>query len=316
MKNLLLGIGLSSLTALAMAGEKVDRTIDAYGAGNVSIEHFNGHAKITGWDKDEVRVAGELGDRTNEFIFERDGKDVIIQVKVESNNDWENWGSEDDDNLEVFVPKNSRIDYSATNAHIEISDVYGGANVATVKGDIEAENLKAQVRLETVNGDIDSRKISGKVNIETVDGDITDRSEDIEVGNYNSGSGSIEVYTKSKIVFVETVNGDIEIHLELVENLKLATVNGSIDASMDLDKNSKVSASSVGGSILLNFDEDVPALFKIETHAGGSITNKLSSHRVKKGMYSPSKLLQFSVNGGGAMVNVSTVSGLVRLEKR
>ena len=315
MKQLLIGVGLFSLSAIALAGEKVDRTMDAASDGYVSIEHVNGYAKVSGWDKDEVRVVGELGDRTDEFIFERDGKEIVIRVKVKNHRGWSNWSDEDGDNLEIFVPEGSRINYSSTNANLDVSDIFGGSDIDTVNGDVEAQNLKGRIRVEAVNGDIETKALEGRVTIETVNGDIKERSEEVDGSVYTSVNGDIDVHTTSKDLVAETVNGDIELALQQVEELNLSTVNGSIEAKMTLTKDSDVRASSVGGSITLSFPDDVSARFDIEAHAGGRITNELSNDKMKKAKYGPSRWLEFSVNGGDAKVDVSTVSGRVRLEK-
>jgi hypothetical protein len=60
----------------------------------------------------------------------------------------------------------------------------------------------------------------------------------------------------------------------------------------------------------------VPARFDIEGHAGGGITNKLSDDKMQKAKYGPNRWLKFSLNGGSAKVNVSTVSDRVRLGKK
>ncbi|MDP5130705.1 MAG: hypothetical protein NWQ54_07460, partial [Paraglaciecola sp.] len=95
----------------------------------------------------------------------------------------------------------------------------------------------------------------------------------------------------------------------------LETVNGSLEANMQLQKNGEVNASSVGGSIDLNFQQEVSARFDIQAHAGGNIDNRLSEHKVQKDKYGPSRWLTFSLNGGNAKVNVSTVSGRVKIGK-
>ena len=317
MKHLLIGLSLCSASMLAIAGERVDKTIDADSDGYVKIEHVNGRAKIKGWDRSEVKVVGELGDRTEEFIFRRKGDEVIIEVEVEGHRGgWGKWKNEDGDDLEIYVPVDSRVKYTSTNAEVEISNVKGGADVETVNGDIDAEDLAGRIRIEAVNGDIDGQKLLGNVNLTTVNGDITDISKSSSDAMYNSVNGDIKVSSLSTEFNAETVNGDMQLTLGDIEELSLSTVNGSIEASMNLLANGDVRANSVGGSIELNFQSDVSARFDIQGHAGGRISNNLSDDRVQKAKYGPSRWLEFSINGGDARVDVSTVSGRVRLNKR
>ena len=88
------------------------------------------------------KVSGELSDRTDDFIFERDGNEVVIIVKVKkSRGRWGDWDGDSGDNLEIFVPEKSRVRYKSTNANVEVAEIAGGADINTVNGEIDAEKL-------------------------------------------------------------------------------------------------------------------------------------------------------------------------------
>jgi len=318
MNKLLLsvGIGLCCISQSLFAGEKIDQTIKAEKDGYVEIEHLNGYAEVRAWDKTEVRVVGELGDRTKQFIFERDGNEIVIKVKVKNSKGWNNWDSDDGDELEIFVPKGSKVNYSSVNANVEGSGIQGGAHFDTVNGGIEVKELAGRIRLESINGDISASKLKGDVKIETVNGSIRSSGSKGKEDWYDSVNGDIDVTSASSRINVETVNGDIDLNLGEVYQVHLDTVNGSIEAKMNLLKDGEVDASSVGGSVVLYFQEEVSARFDIRGHAGGEIINKLSDDQVQKSKYGPSRWLEFSLNDGNGKVNVSTVSGRVRLDTK
>lgn len=316
MKQILLGIGLSMLSLTALAGEKVDETIKADKDGYVQIEHLGGYASIKGWDKNEVRVVGELGERTTKFIFERDGNEVLIKVKVKKSRGSWTWGDEDGDNLEIFVPKASHVNYTSTNANVEVYDVSGSSDIDTVNGNIEVSDLAGRLRIEAVNGNINAKNLEGDIKIETVNGDIKDRDSQASEAQYDSVNGDIDVKVGSLEVKAETVNGDIDLQLGKVEQLNLNTVNGSIEARLDLARQGDVRASSVGGDVNLYFNQDVSARFDLQGHAGGRIINKLTDDKPSKAKYGPSRWLEFSHNGGNGRVNVSTVSGRIKIDEK
>lgn len=316
MKQVMIGIGLCLLSSLALAGEKIDETIKADKDGYVEIEHMGGVASIKGWSRNEVKVVGELGDRTEKFIFERDGNEVVIKVKVKSNRGSWNWSSDDGDELEIFVPYESQVNYTSTNANVEVADVRGSADIDTVNGNIEVADLKGRLRIEAVNGDISASNLEGDIKISTVNGDIEDRDSRSTESVYESVNGDLNVQTNSPEVKVETVNGDIEISLQKIEQLYLGTVNGEIDARMELARDGDVRANSVGGSVNLYFQDDVSARFNLNAHAGGKIVNKLSSHKEQKAKYGPGRRLEFSLNDGNGKVKVSTVSGRIKIDKK
>ncbi|MDP5032090.1 DUF4097 family beta strand repeat-containing protein [Paraglaciecola sp.] len=315
MKQILIAMALLIISSASFATEKVDKTLDVNINSYIRIEHVNGLAKISTWDKAEVQVTGTLGDKTDKFIFERDGNEVVIKVKTKKHSGWGNWGSDDGDDLTILVPANSKINYSAVNADVEVSGVRGGADIETVNGSLEVKQLGGRIRLDSVNGNITATELEGDVKIETVNGDIHSRSSKGRDDKYSSVNGDITVQTESEELQAETVNGDVELSLASVRQLNLETVNGSLEANMQLQKNGEVNASSVGGSIDLNFQQEVSARFDIQAHAGGNIDNRLSEHKVQKDKYGPSRWLTFSLNGGNAKVNVSTVSGRVKIGK-
>jgi DUF4097 and DUF4098 domain-containing protein YvlB len=316
MNKLMMGLALVSLTCQCLAEEKVDKTVEAKANGYVRIEHVNGQAKVSVWDKNEVKVSGTLGDRTDKFIFERDGDEVIIKVKVKKNNNWNNWSSEQGDDLEIMLPANSKVSYSAVNADVELSDILGGTDVETVNGSIEVDKLNGRIRLSSVNGNISARNLTGDLRVETVNGNINSRSSSGKEDSYESVNGNITVSTESQELRAETVNGNMDLNLNAIHQLNVESVNGTIEAKMVLQKNGEVNASTVGGTVELYFQPDLSARFDIQAHAGGSIVNKLSEHKMQRDKYGPSRWLEFSLNGGSAKVNVSTVSGTVRLNAK
>lgn len=316
MKQVMFGIGLSLVSAMSLAGEKVDQTIKADKDGYVQIEHLGGVASVKGWSKNEVRVVGELGERTNEFIFERDGNEVLIKVKVKHSRGSWSWDSEDGDELEIFVPFDSKVNYTSTNANVEVFDVRGSADIDTVNGNIEVADLQGRLRIEAVNGNINARNLLGDIKIETVNGDINDRDSKASEAAYESVNGDINVNVGSVEVKVETVNGDIELELGTIEQLSVNSVNGTIEASMDLAKKGDVRASSVGGNIYLFFQPDVSARFDLQGHAGGRIVNKISDAKEQRAKYGPRRWLEFSHNGGNGRVDVSTVSGRIKVDTK
>lgn len=306
-------IGLSLLTLVANAKQSVDESMAAEAKGTIKIEHVNGTAKVIGWDKNEVSVKGELGDNTEEFKFERDGSSVVIIVKQKSSRGWNNWGSEQEDDLVIHVPLNSRVNYTSVNANLTMNGIHGGVNADVVNGNIDADDLIGRIRLESVNGNIKARKLDGDVAIESVNGNINGLHSGKKELKLSTVNGNINIKSDSPEVTAETVNGDIELSLQEVVELIMNTVNGSIEVEMDLKDNGRVEASSVGGSIDLAFQKDVAARFDIEAHAGGSIKNKITDKQQSKAKYGPRRWLEFSTANPTATVEVSTVHGQVKL---
>ncbi|MGB3725866.1 MAG: DUF4097 family beta strand repeat-containing protein [Glaciecola sp.] len=301
-----------------MATESVNKTLDADANSLVEISHLSGEATVIGWDKNQVKVEGVLGDRTEEFRFERNGRSVVIEVKVEKSNKGWGWSNNNDkgDKLTIYVPKQSRVDYDSVNADFSISDVLGGASLELINGDMRANTLAGRLRLKTVNGDIKAEKLTGELLLDSVNGDIKAShisGDDIQVTTVN---GDIDVDSQASEISAETVNGDIEMNLGKVSDVKSNTVNGSIEMSMHLLEGGSLDASSVGGSISFDFQQGIEARFDIEAHAGGRIKNRLTDDPVQKAKYGPNRSLEFATGNASATVDISTVSGRITLASK
>jgi DUF4097 and DUF4098 domain-containing protein YvlB len=313
MKKLLIFAGFLCLSYEVLAKEKIERSFEVSKNPYIQIEHINGSARVIAWDKLEVKVTGTLGDKTERFIFEKDDNEVLITVKVKNNS---NLGSYKGDDLEIFVPRQSKVYYSAVNADVELVQVRGGAKVETVNGSIDVKKLAGRIRLESVNGRITTESLEGDVKIETINGSISSRSSKGKEDSYSSVNGNIEIISESGDINVETVNGDVELELGKVNQLNIDTVNGSINARLELEDDGEIDASSVGGAIHLYLQSDVSARFDVEGYAGGRISNNLSDDKTQNAKSGPNRWLKFSLNGGSAKVNVSTVSGEVKLNNK
>ncbi|GGW83641.1 DUF4097 family beta strand repeat-containing protein [Alteromonas halophila] len=311
----LAGVSMTLLSQVALSGERIDRSIDTSDAPYVDIEHMNGKAEIIGWDKNSVKVVGEVGENTDEVSFEKSGNEVELKIEVaRSGRDWRNWRSNEGDDLTIHVPHGSRVHYSSINANVALRNLKNSVSVEVVNGDIESRNIQGRVELEAVNGDIDVGEISGDVTIETVNGDIFGDHQSDKDARFSSVNGNINIRSSSPELWVESVNGNIKLAMQAVDDLNIETVNGRVEAELSLNRNGDVRASSVGGSITLNFQPDVSAQFDIEAHAGGRIINKISEDEMQKAKYGPRRWLEFIHNGGQARVDVSTVSGRITLD--
>jgi DUF4097 and DUF4098 domain-containing protein YvlB len=313
MKKLLIFAGFLCLGYEVLAKEKIERSFEVSKNPYIQIEHINGSTRVIAWDKLEVKVTGTLGDKTERFIFEKDDNEVLITVKVKNNS---NLGSYKGDDLEIFVPRQSKVYYSAVNADVELVQLRGGAKVETVNGSIDVKKLAGRIRLESVNGRITTESLEGDVKIETINGSISSRSSKGKEDSYSSVNGNIEIISESGDINVETVNGDVELKLGKVNQLNIDTVNGSINARLELEDDGEIDASSVGGAVHLYLQSDVSARFDVEGYAGGRISNNLSDDKTQNSKSGPNRWLKFSLNGGSAKVNVSTVSGEVKLNNK
>ncbi|QJR81361.1 hypothetical protein CA267_011520 [Alteromonas pelagimontana] len=310
----LLVLSVNALSFSALAKQAVDETMVTENSPNVEIEHVNGTAIIKGWDKQEIKITGELGDNTEDFTFSKDGNDVLIKVDVKRfQDDWKNSSIDKGDRLTIYLPVASRVSYTAVHADLEISEINNDTRVELINGDIKANTLSGRVKLETVNGDVSLTDIQGVLVVESVNGDIEGNHQGNKDARLVTVNGDIRINTNSPEVRVESVNGNMDITLAKVRELDIVTVNGEVNVKLELAENGDVSATSVGGGLQLSFQKNVSARFDVEAHAGGEIINRISSDKMRSAKYGPNKWLEFTQHGGAGRVEISTVHGKVDL---
>ncbi|WDE04647.1 DUF4097 family beta strand repeat protein [Thalassomonas viridans] len=309
----ILPVLLTSLTIPALAGEKIDKVLPASGDSNISIESPNGDVRITGWDKAQVSVKGELDDQAEDFIFRQNGS--LIEMKVvmphNSNNRWNEEGSD----LTIFVPKDARVSFGGVSSDVKLVNLHRNIEVKTVSGDLKGENLTNHVELATVSGHIKTKQLSGKLNLSTVSGDIKDNDSSGRL-QLKAVSGDIKSRSKASEVLVKSVSGEVDLNLDEVDELEISTVSGDVESGLMLKDSGIVKLSSISGDMEIKFQKDVQASFRLNASAGGELINKLTSDKAIEAKYGPGAKLQFATGNGNGSVRASTVSGNIKLSGR
>lgn len=207
---------LATLSAWAASETfSIEREFPARGV--VSIASTNGSIRISGWDRDAIRLVAEKSatdaSALKEIHIDLDwGPDSLsVQTRLPRRS-WWSFGSAQQVSFELQIPRGARVDQVETvNGTIELSDLAGPVIAESVNGSIRATNLAGSARIETVNGSIQA-SLS-------------------EVGSENHHSFS-------------SVNGAVALSLPESCNayLEADSVNGSIrnDFGLRVDKQSPV----------------------------------------------------------------------------
>ena len=279
--------GLSVFGALLVSpafAEDINETLSADPRGEVSISNTAGSVEVRGWSHDEVEVTGQLGSDVEELIFERDGDEIYIKVKVPRRNVGRKDISSD---LVVRVPEKSSLDIGTVSANIEVQDVHGELELASVSGSIDTQVFDGDLEVGTVSGSID------------VQGD--EKDIDCEL---SSVSGSISAAGLAGEIEAESVSGRISVSGGMFE------VNGRITFRGELDNDGDIAMESVNGGIDINIENDAPVRYEIETFNGG-IKNCFGVKPERTSRYAPGYSLTHEIGGGSASVRVETLNGSV-----
>ncbi len=288
----LLSLALASLwlpsTALA-AMRSIDEHQAADPSGTVEIQNVSGSVQVSGWDKPEVSVTGQIGDRVEKVDLTGDGHRTVVHVVLPSGNIW---GGDGSARLVVHVPKASALEVTLVSADLDVSGVSGAQQMRSVSGAIKSSG-GATARVNTVSGDVHVAVTN-------------DAGAEIE-----SVSGDVEVDGAGGDVSTRSVSGGGKLSLGKVSRLRLRTVSGDFTITGRLAAGGEAEAESVSGDLKLSLTDSPGAEFDLQTLSGSidSCAGPTASHA----KYGPGTRLSYSTGDAKAKVKLSSKSGVLSL---
>lgn len=301
------------MSASALADRQaVDETKAAKPDGFVMVSVIRGEVRITGWDRNEVKVEGLLDEKLEQFVFEVNEEETRIEVRIPR--DHGGWGGRSGSDIHVHVPRSSHVDFSGVSTDVDVREVAGSVEIGTVSGDITLVGGRDRVELQTVSGEIQMRGTVGRMRINSVSGDI-ESYDSTGQGSFTTISGDVLVENGGEELEIESVSGNLEVVNEMLTVVKGHSVSGDIEVTGKLRPEGDVEFDNVSGSIRLNLQGAVNARFDLET-GSGSIRNRLSDDKPKASRYIRDEHLRFELGDGSAEVILNTRSGDIMLSDR
>jgi hypothetical protein len=229
---LLLGLARS-------ASAQTDQRAAASAEAVISIITREGSVAVAGWDRNEVSVRVR-GRRAAQNVELSGGPDRI-RVRAE-----------DDEDLEVRVPRRARVDVRTQNGGINVSDLTGTVDLQSLSGSfrvsgeprlIEIEGVSGSINIlgrttkvhaNTVSGEINLARASGEVTASTTSGSITVVAEDLRSGNFSSTSGEVLFEgrpARDAALYFDSASGVLELRLpeSFAADYEISTVTGEVD---------------------------------------------------------------------------------------
>jgi DUF4097 and DUF4098 domain-containing protein YvlB len=283
--------------------EGFDKTVSLARDGKVSVKNVSGDVEVKTWDRAEVKIEALKTSRADTIDKAKENaakvKIVVLEegklLRVEADYpETSIKGLNVSIDFDLFIPAQAAVKIKSVSGDAILENIGGSVEVDVVSGDIEVMKASQGLDCQSVSGGLDLQSITGDAYLKTVSGDIT-----LEQLN-----GSLEA---------ETVSGDIEMTgVSGAKFIKAKILSGSITYQGSLEVASKYELKSHSGDIEMflpsNSAFDIEAKTfsgDIETDFEISVTGKFSKNKITG-----------TVNGGGAVVSLSTFSGDVTLEKR
>ena len=284
---------LCTVASPAWAGTPINQRAAADPSGAVEISNVAGTVRVTGWDRNEVEVTGELGEGTERLDFAV--VDKVTRVKVILPNRSNNV---EDTDLVVRIPTASRLAVTTVSADIEVQDVTGAQRLQTVSADIRTEAAAEDVECKSVSGDVAVHG-SGKkalVTITTVSGDAMALKVAGEVN-------------------ANTVSGNLTLGLGETTRSRLRSTSGDLTMASVLAADGRLDIESISGDVRLELHGPVNAEFDV-TSFNGEIRNCFGPKAVSTSEYAPGKEWQFREGQGTGRVRIKTLNGDISVCKK
>jgi DUF4097 and DUF4098 domain-containing protein YvlB len=277
---------VATLPLAALAGTPIDKRTKADPAGTVEISNTAGSVVVTGWDRNEVEVTGELGKGTERLDFTKSDKITRIKVVLPDRS-----SSVDDTDLVVKVPAGSQVSINTVSADIGVQAVRGTQRLQSVSGDMRTETSGEDLECRTVSGDVtiagSGRK--GLVSITTVSGDASATRLAGEV------NGS-------------TVSGDFTLAVGATSRSRLRSTSGNLTLQGSLAPDARVDMESISGDVRLDLVGKVGADYDVASFSG-EIRPCFGPKPVRTDEYAPGKEWRHQEGDGSARVRIKTMSG-------
>jgi DUF4097 and DUF4098 domain-containing protein YvlB len=256
----------------------------------IDVEVLSGKIEFRAIDANEVRVRsqGEI-----ELDVSRRGRRVSLRAPSGGPAAWRGGIAMD---LELEVPRGSRIDARTVNGGIKVEGVNGELSLHAANGKIEVKGAPQEAYLETLNSPIQFQGDHSEVVAKTLNGEI----------ELEGVSGEVEA---------STVSGRIRVEGDQIERAELRTMAGEIELESSLAENARVFARSYSGAVRLRLPRHTSARFDVQSFSGGvqsEFASRIEDDEPRR--HGPPGRLSFVVGDGDARISIESFSGGVKIE--
>jgi len=155
---------------------RIDTTVRLDRGGAVDLSLISGKIRVTGWDRQDVKVSATIDRGT--LRFDANSSRVTLSVDESEDNRGHGRHNVGDARYEVSVPRGSRLILEAVSGDVTASGSQGEIEATSVSGDVDVSGGVGEVSVESVSGSVHAAQINGNLRAESVSGDA--RVETVE----------------------------------------------------------------------------------------------------------------------------------------
>jgi len=198
-------------------------------SGLLRLDNANGKTRVIGEDRDDVEVCLQKISRAESETAARalaeatrltaSETDVSLDLEVAIPRKWNRHGVV---NMELHVPRGTRVDITASNGKVCISSLCASVKARSSNGAVSVENIEGDVEIQSSNAKVHCACVRGRLVART-------------------SNGKIEVSQHYGALDAATSNGVIDAEIREVSGpVVLATSNGRISLALPEDVDADV----------------------------------------------------------------------------
>lgn len=261
----------------------IDTVVPFNKTGRVDLSLKSGRIRVTGWDRDEVKVVATSDQ--GRLRFSATHQRVSLDVERRGGNV----------QYDVTVPRGSKLSLSTLS----------GSIIATgVGGEVSAETVGGSVQVSDASREVDAESVSGGVSVANVTGNVTAQSV----------SGSVSVRNVTGDIEAETVSGAMTLDGIKSSSVRTETVSGAVNYTGSIDADGKYSFVTHSGVLRLNLPPTLGAVFSVETYRGDIDSEFPVTMQPGQGRNSHDRF-EFTIGNGRARVSAENFSGKIIINR-
>ncbi len=268
---------------------QIDTTVRLERGGAVDLSLISGRIRVTGWDRQDVRISASIDRGT--LRFDANSSRVSLSVE-ESDHSNRRRHSVGDARYDVSVPRGVRLILEAVSGDVTATGSRGEIEATSVSGDVDVSDGVGDASVESVSGSAHAARINGNLRAESVSGDV--RVETV--------TGNVEA---------TSVSGDIRLVDIKSKDVRTETVSGDVAYSGSIDPGGKYSFETHSGTVRLNIPRGAGAHFSVETFSGDISSDFPVTVSPRSNRGRTEGRMEFTVGDGRARVDAQTFSGSI-----
>lgn len=273
---------------------------------NVSLCVSAGNVKISGWERDEVRVFVNEGSQIGFRVLQKNRQSekpvwvMVLGFDPMTNKEVRPDECLSGDEIELDVPLNATVNIKSRESETTIESV-AKARVENISGDIFLNNIAQGINATTFEGDVTVERSSGAISLTSTTGNILafglSPSEIGDIFKAKTSNGTISLQEiEHRQMEIRSNSGAIRFTGDFLSGgqYSFGTSNGAITLNVPLDTSCKINASFGLGV----FGSDIPLKNMVRSASPGA------------------KNLSAVMGNGDATLNLTTFSGAITIKKR